>query len=216
MPYTPSYYPATIDGRAHWWQVIFDNASTVLTPLGFTPAQIAAIVADAAWAIYCYGTIHRFYQSVSDSLTLFEREILDAPDGAAMPKAINVDPLPDPPTVTILAGVEARRIKWAQEVKNKPGATPSVLAQLGLGTPANPFNPVTYNCLLFALASRTPGTVSGKFRKAGGHVDGINLYGRKSGTAAWTLLGRFNATPFTASVPVSGTAPEEWNFTGWR
>ena len=55
-------------------------------------------------------------------------------------------------------------------------------------------------------------SVSGKFRKANGHVDSINLYGRKAGATAWTLLGHFTATPFTASVPVAGPNPEEWEF----
>ncbi len=65
---------------------------------------------------------------------------------------------------------------------------------------------------MLALASNAPHTVGGKFRKAGGHVDGINFYGRRAGATAWTMLGRFNATPFTASVPLAGDAPESWEF----
>ena len=55
-------------------------------------------------------------------------------------------------------------------------------------------------------------TVAGKFRKANGNVDSINLYGRKSGTTAWAALGHFTATPFGASVPVAGPNPEQWEF----
>ena len=117
-----------------------------------------------------------------------------------------------PPATAVLAGVEARRILWVQEIKKKPGYTPSVGTQLGIDTPATPFSPTTYACELLEVASRAPHTVSGKFRKAGWHVDGINLYGRKSGTAAWAALGRFNATPFTAQVPLTTGAPEEWEF----
>ena len=43
-------------------------------------------------------------------------------------------------------------------------------------------------------------------------MEGINLYGCKSGTTPWQLLGRFTATPFSASVPVAGSVPEQWEF----
>lgn len=212
MPNTPSYYPPTIDGRAHWWPIITDNAQAVLAPLGYTPAQIAPILADAEWATYCYATVHRFFQGFSDALTAYETQILSAPNGTPMPTMPTVPDLPTPPASTILAGVEARRIFWVQEIKNKPGYNSSVGAQLGIETPERPFEREAYQCQLLNLVSNSPHTVGGRFRKAGGNVDGINLYGRKAGTAAWQNLGRFNATPFTAQVPLVGAAPENWEF----
>ena len=51
-----------------------------------------------------------------------------------------------------------------------------------------------------------------KFDKAYGKIDGVNLYGRKSGTSSWTPLGRFNATPANTIVPLADSSPEEWQF----
>ena len=207
-----NYYPTTIDGRAHWWPNVSANASAVLTALGYTSAQVAPILADAEWATYCYGTVHRFFQGINDALTAYENQILTAANGTAMPALPTVPAVPAPPASLILAGIEARRISWVQEVKNKPGYNASIGAQLGIETPSAPFDQKTYACQLLNLASNAPHTVGGKFRKAGGNVDGINLYGRRAGTVAWTNLGRFNATPFTAQVPLTTGAPESWEF----
>ena len=43
-----------------------------------------------------------------------------------------------------------------------------------------------------------PKTVTGRFRKAHGNIEGIVLRGRRRGSASWTELGRFKATPFSA------------------
>ena len=45
-----------------------------------------------------------------------------------------------------------------------------------------------------------------------GKVDGMNRYGRKSAATDWTNVGRFNATPANAAVPLADGQPEEWQF----
>ena len=65
----------------------------------------------------------------------YENQILTAANGTAMPALPTVPAVPAPPASTILAGIEARRISWVQEVKNKPGYNASVGAQLGIETP---------------------------------------------------------------------------------
>ena len=98
-------------------------------------------------------------------------------------------------------------------VKHLAGYNPSIGATLKLEASATPFDPTTYQAEIFRFDSLSTHTVGGKFRKANGKIDGINLYARKAGTAGWTVLGRFNATPFTAMVPVTApTGPEDWGF----
>ena len=62
------------------------------------------------------------------------------------------------------------------------------------------------------LTSPAAKQVRFKFSKAYGDVDGVNLYGRKSGMTEWVNLGRFNATPGNATVPVTNGNPEDWQF----
>ena len=69
-------------------------------------------------------------------------------------------------------------------------------------------------CDLYALASLNAHTVGGRFRKGGGLVEGINLYGRRRGATAWSPLGRYTVTPFTTEVPLTGPVPEQWEFMG--
>lgn len=45
-----------------------------------------------------------------------------------------------------------------------------------------------------------------------GDIDGVNLYGRKTGNGGWAFLGRFNATPGNVAVPLADGAPEQWEF----
>ena len=110
-------------------------------------------------------------------------------------------------------GIERRRERWVQEVKNDPNYTRTIGVLLGIETPDKPFDRANYQAQLYDLGTPNPHSVSGKFRKAGGQVDSINFYGRKHQSGGdWALLGKFSASPFTASVPVAGGAPEEWEF----
>lgn len=207
-----TYYPPTNDGRAAWWQNIADNASPVLNGLGFQPPEVAAIIADAKWAVYSYIGVRSLFDEFTKALMAYADLILDGPNGSALPAMPTVPGFPPAPQPAILCGIEKRRELWVATAKMKSGYTPAAGAMLGIETPADPFDPATYVAELFALSSPAAATVAGKFRKARGNIDGINLYGRKSGTSGWVMLGRFNATPFSALVPLSGANPEDWEF----
>jgi hypothetical protein len=83
---------------------------------------------------------------------------------------------------------------------------------LRIEAPSNPFNPSTYIARIFDLSSPAPKQIRFKFAKAYGNVDGVNLYGRKTGDATWINLGRFTATPANATIPLANGNPEEWQF----
>ena len=117
------------------------------------------------------------------------------------------------PAPAVLQGIEARRAKWVQRVKDSAAYSASIGEALRIVAPDVPFDPATYVPVLTSLRSQAAKTITGRFRKAYGNVDGIVLFGRKEGgSAAWTELGRFNAMPFTAAVPVTGPNPEVWEF----
>ncbi len=70
----------------------------------------------------------------------------------------------------------------------------------------------TYNAKLMDPTSPAAKQVRFKFSKAYGEIEGINLYGRKTGDTTWVNLGRFNATPANAKLPLANGNPEDWQF----
>ena len=99
-------------------------------------------------------------------------------------------------------------------MKALPGYTKALGIAIGLESSATPFDPTTYKAELSGLNSPAAKVIAGKFRKAYGHIDALNLYGRKAGTTGWTLLKTCLVSPFTAGVPLAGGAPEAWEFQG--
>ena len=89
-------------------------------------------------------------------------------------------------------------------------------ATLRIEATGTPFDPATYQAVIFDLTSPASATVSAKFRKAGGHIDAMGFTGRKmAGAGAWLDLGRFMATPATLHIPIAVAGqPEEWEIRG--
>lgn len=209
-----TYYPSTNDGRADWWQNVLDNQGA-LSAAGFTSNQVNAIGVDAEWCIYLYRTLRSTFDNFTKAIITYADGITDAPDGSPSPAAPMVPAWPMPPSSTsgINAGLEKRREKWVQSMKGMPGYTETIGRTLGVIAPGSNFNATTYQAQLYDVSSPSGCTVSAKFRKALGNIDGINLYGRKVGATAWANLGRYTAAPCSASVPLTTpTSPEEWEF----
>lgn len=212
MPYS-SYYPPTFDGRAHWWQEILTNGPAVFSALNYSAPQSEPILTDAKWAVYAYGTLRHPYEDFTKALTAYCNTISNGSASAVL-TAPSLPAFPAAPTTSLVfvPGFEARRPKWVDTIKKNPLYTPALGASIGIETPHAPFDPNTYQAVLTGVMSIEAHSVTGKFRKAKDRVQGINLYGRKSGASVWTPLGRFNATPFTANVPLAGGEPETWEF----
>ena len=127
--------------------------------------------------------------------------------------------VPDWPTGTgapITTGIEARRIEWVRLVKASPAYDPETIgAVLRLEQTGDEFDPATYQAELSDFLSPAANTVTFKFRKASGEIDGINLYMRRKGETAWTFVRFFSKSPATDSTPVkvAGT-PEEREYQG--
>lgn len=206
-----TYYPKTNDGRADWWQNILQHIAVVST-FGFDTGEIDSITADAQWGVYAYRTVREAYEEMFGSIIAYLDTILDGATGAPAPTPPAIPAWPTAPVGGPSVGVEERRVQWVGQIKTSPNYNASVGTLLKLEAASNPFDEATYKAILFGLTSPSAHTVSGKFRKAGGQIDGINLYGRKEGTMTWIMLGRFNATPFSALVPLAGAAPEPWEF----
>jgi hypothetical protein len=210
---TNNYYPETSEGRAEWWENVARNGAAPFAAVGFTEEQIKSVMNDAAWAQYVYGAVRRYADLWEAEVAAYAARIaagVDA-DGLAPEPPVPAQ-WPEPPRVSIECNFERRRVEWVQEAKSAPSYTPEIGEILGI-VPLADFNSWTFRAVLDGLVCTGPKTVMGRFRKASGNIEGIVLRGRRHGSAGWTELGRFNATPFTAAVPLSGGTPqEEWEF----
>ena len=58
-----------------------------------------------------------------------------------------------------------------------------------------PFNPATFVGLIRSAGQTAVGTVSVAFGKAGGKIDGVNLYRQRAGDTGPVKVGLFNYSP---------------------
>lgn len=205
------YYPDPNDQKADWWQNILQHIGT-FTDLGFDSGEVDSITADAQWGVYAYRTVREQFQEMFGAILAYLDQIMDGPNGSAAPTPPPIPAWPTAPVGGPTVGVEERRVVWVARAKVSPGYNTSVGVLLGLEASGSPFDEATYPAEIFGLSSPAPRTVTGKFRKARGNIDGINFYGRKEGTMPWIFLGRFTAIPFSVTVPLAGAAPEAWEF----
>ena len=89
-------------------------------------------------------------------------------------------------------------------------------ATLRIEATGTPFDPATYQAVIFDLTSAASSTVSAGFRKAGRHIDAMRFTGRKMASGGpWLDLGRLMATPATLHIPIAlAGQPEEWEIRG--
>lgn len=208
-----TYYPDTNNNRADWWQNIATVGQATLTEVGLPADQVTSIIADAAWGVYLYRTLRVAYEEATVRVIGYANMILGSSNGVPAPDAPTMPTWPAAPATAVVAGIEARRELWVKMVKGSPGYDSATIgATLRIEAPVNAFNPSTYTARMSDVSSPAAKQVRFKFGKAYGDVDGVNLYGRKSGETSWLPLGRFNATPANAVVPVANGNPEEWQF----
>ena len=213
---TRNYYPETSEGRADWWQNVLENGAAALAALGFPEEKVAGILNDAAWAVYTYGKLHSACERYRGEVAEYISAVAAGTDGTTeqmTPELPKTPVLPEAPKTKIKCDFEQRRLKWIEEARSSAGYTHEIGEALGLVPFPKVFDPWSFRTELHGLVCAGPKTVSGKFRKVYGNIDGIVLRGRPHGSAGWTELGRFTATPFSAAVPVGGEqAQEVWEF----
>lgn len=210
------YYPIEKAEQADWWQNILNNGNPEFTLLGFSTAQIDSIMNDATWAVFLLRTLPNTYLEFGKRVTGYADSYLDGPANGPAPTVPTVPGWPGGAGSATTTGIEARRIDWVRLAKASPAYDSATIgAVLRLEQTGDDFDPATYKAELFDFASAAANTVTFKFRKASGEVDGINLYLRRKGDAAWTFVRFFSKSPATDTTPVkvAGT-PEEREYQG--
>ena len=78
-------------------------------------------------------------------------------------------------------------------------------ADLGVIGGDDSFDPTVYKAELEKVELTAPGTVTVKFGKARGKIDGVNVYSRRQGEEQWKFLARDTLSPYVDTTPM--TAP---------
>lgn len=210
-----NYYPDSNDGRADWWTNVRDTeAQAALLAGGMTTAECSAIANDGLLGVYVYRGVRSPFDDLQKQIIAFAHLITAGASGDPVPTPPAVPSLPAIPDVAPVCGLEARRVQWVAHFKNLPLYTKPLGIAVGVEAASAPFVPADYKAVLAGLSSPAAKVVAGKFRKAYGQIDALNFYGRKAGTTDWTLLKTCMVSPFTAGVPLAGSAPEAWEFQG--
>ena len=211
MP-TQSYFPTSKDQQSHWYANMAANFSGVAATLGFDIADTAAWVADCKYAAYLLGPLTQPFADFSSALFGYANTLVTGGGQAVLLPAIPVYDL-DAPTA-VAPGIDGRRQTAVDRIKKATNYTPLVIGKLlQTENTGQPFDPATVAGLIRSFHLNPQGQPVLAFGKAGGHIDGVNLYMAR-GTAAAVKLGMFTSTPAVDTTPllVPGT-PEQRTYT---
>lgn len=209
-----SYYPENYGERADWWQNISTEGPAVFTAIILDAALQTRILRDASWALLSYRTLPVAFDQLGKSITGYSDSYLFGPDNGPAPAVPVIPAFPPLPLIACPTGIEARRADWVQTIKSNSAYNPLTHgATLKLEQTGTPFVPADYVGEIKSLKSTGSSEVELKLDKARGNLDANCVYGRKTGTATFALLGKFTAA--TATITIPGLAPgalEEWEF----
>ncbi|MEO7933052.1 MAG: hypothetical protein ABIT76_07830 [Chthoniobacterales bacterium] len=152
-----------------------------LLDLGFTAAEASAIQLDAAWGVYLYRTLPQTYEKYTQAINGYCHGYLDAADNTPPPVLPSLPVAPATPAA-VKSGIEARRAKWVQQAKASTSYDAAVQGvTLRIESTGHAFDAATYQADIFGASSDAPGTVTCKFRKAGGQIDAMSFRGPQIG-----------------------------------
>ncbi len=97
---------------------------------------------------------------------------------------------------TIIASAEGVIRTMVGQGKKEPTATEAIQKALGVWGTEVEFDPATYKAELRKVEATGGGVLQVKFAKASGALTGANLYIRKTGEAAWTMVAVMLRSPF--------------------
>ncbi len=171
------------------------------TMLGFNSADATAWINDCLYAAYLLGPLTEPFTAFSSALIGYANTIVAGDN--------QVVPLPTIPTypadapAAVAPGIDARRQTAVDRIKKAANYTPLVIGKLlQTENTGQTFNPATVVGQIRSFHLNGVGQPVIAFGKAGGHIDGVNLYMARGGTAA-VKIGLFNNSPATDPTPVA-------------
>ena len=197
------YYPHNRAGQINWHLNFAKEFPKVAPGLGFTAGEITSAANDSNYAVYLLQQLAPMLDTTAASLTGFVHTVLEG-----LPQGTPLTPpeMPDYPAgpAAVPPGIDTRRQARVERIKRATGYTPDVVGrQLGLAAADAGFEASKYKAELAQPQQSGPGKVVVPFRKAGGKINGINLYRQRAGEASPTLVKFFMRTPAVDTAPLA-------------
>jgi hypothetical protein len=183
-----SYYPTNRAGQIDWHNNFASEFSQVGESLGFSPAEVSNAVNDSMYAVYLLETLGPEIESDPGHAANAVLEGQSQGSFVNLPGATGAPPAVRP-------GIDTRRQARAERIKAHPNYRDEIGKKLRIVSIGPKFDAKTYKAELSQPRQTAPNTVTIPFRKAGGEVNGINLYRERKGEGSPQLVGFFMRTP---------------------
>ena len=206
------YFPDALNDQGVWYGNFGDTFANFASALGFTGPEIIAILNDCKIAEWMIGSVLDPYEKLYSEVSGWVRTVLDAANGAPIPAFPMIPVWPAlPPSATIVAGIDVRRVLWVERCKSSTNYTPDVIGvALRTEPTGTPFDPMTWQAKIRSIECTGPAQVRIKLAKASGEVDANAVYFRRHGQMVWTKLGVFTQAEITDTTPCAVPGqPEE-------
>jgi hypothetical protein len=199
-PMSKSYFPTDRAGQIDWHNNLAKEFPKVGEKLGFSQAEIANAVNDSKYAAYILKTLGLEIESDPGHAAHAVLEGQSSGDYVDLPSE-------GAPTA-VRPGIDTRRQARAERIKSHPNYTEAIGKQLRI-VPGAKLDPKRYKAEL-GQPRRTGNFVTIPFRKAGGEVNGINLYRQCKGEKTPQRIGFFFRTP---AIDTTARPSEECSYT---
>jgi len=199
-PMSKSYFPTDRAGQIDWHNNLAKEFPKVGEKLGFSQAEITNAVNDSKYAAYLLKTLGPEIESDPGHAAHAVLEGQSSGDYVDLPSE-------GAPTA-VRPGIDTRRQARAERIKSHPNYTEAIGKQLRI-VPGAKLDPKRYKAEL-GQPRRTGNFVTIPFRKAGGEVNGINLYRQCKGEKTPQRIGFFFRTP---AIDTTARPSEECSYT---
>ena len=193
------------------------NFPSVSQDLGFSTPERDAWVADCLYAAFVLGAMTAPVTTFAQTVVGYANTIIEGTAGGGV---VPVPAAPAwPPTggpAAVPSGINGRRQKTVDRIKNSAAYTSHVIGKLlRTENTGDPFHPENYVAEIRSAKENGQGRAVVAFSKAGGEIDGVNLYLQRAGDAApGVKVGLFTHTPAVDTTPLKVVGqPEERTYT---
>ena len=165
-----SYLPVSDADRVIWLNNFKVKIAVYAATLGFTAAEITAIVNDAAFYQYVVGQLE-LYRQTMQALSAYKNQLRSS----ALQMALSAMPsvsVPATVPVAVPSGIFNRIVTIGLRIRRHPNYTTAIGQDLGIIAPVVPFNPAAMQPeLTVGLDAGRP-----KLKWKKGDADGVQIY----------------------------------------